>query len=45
MHSTEWQLRSYQDDPDSKSWGGQNVFDVRTRSEARALDGTYYKDW
>lgn len=43
--STQWQLRSYQDDPDSRSWGGQNVFDVRTRSEARALDGTYYKDW
>jgi len=45
MQSSEWQLRSYQDDPDTKSWGGQNVFDVRTRSEARALDGTYYKDW
>lgn len=41
----EWQLRSYQDEPDAKSWGGQNVFDVRTRSEGRALDGTYYKDW
>jgi len=43
--STEWQLRSYQDDQDSSRWGGQNVFDVRTKSEARALDGTYYKDW
>ena len=43
--STEWQRRSYQDDPDARSWGGQNVFDVRSRSEARALDGTYYKDW
>ena len=43
--STEWQLRSYQDDADSRRWGGQNVFDVRSRSEARALDGTYYKDW
>jgi len=43
--STEWQLRSYQDDTDSSRWGGQNVFDVRTTSEARALDGTYYKDW
>jgi general secretion pathway protein G len=45
MQSREWQLRSYQDEPDAKAWGGQNVFDVRTRSEARALDGTYYKDW
>ena len=43
--STEWQLRAYQDDPDSRSWGGQNVFDVRTKSNARALDGTSYKDW
>jgi general secretion pathway protein G len=45
MQSAEWQLRSYQDEPDTKSWGGQNVFDVRSRSEARALDGTFYKDW
>ena len=43
--TTEWQLRSYQDEADAGSWGGQNVFDVRTRSNARALDGTYYKDW
>lgn len=43
--STDWQLRAYQDDADSRSWGGQNVFDVRSKSEARALDGTYYKDW
>jgi general secretion pathway protein G len=43
--SSDWQLRSYQDDTDSSRWGGQNVFDVRTRSEGRALDGTYYKDW
>jgi len=43
--STEWQFRSYQDDPDSTRWGGQNVFDVRSTSGARALDGTYYKDW
>jgi general secretion pathway protein G len=43
--STDWQLRSYQDEADTTSWGGQNVFDVRTRSDARALDGTYYKDW
>ncbi len=43
--STEWGLRSYQDDPDSTKWGGQDVFDVHTTSEATALDGTKYKDW
>src|ERR1043165_2146452 len=32
--STEWALRSYQDDADSSRWGGQNVFDVRTKSDA-----------
>ena len=42
---TEWGLRSMQDDPDSDSWGGQNVFDVFTKSEATGLDGTKYKDW
>ena len=42
---TEWNLRALQDEPDSTSWGGQNVFDVTTRSEAQAVDGTYYKDW
>lgn len=41
----EWGLRSMQDDPDSGSWGGQNVFDVYTKSEGTALDGTKYKDW
>ncbi len=41
----EWGLRSYQDEPDSFSWGGQNVYDVYSLSDARALDGTYYKDW
>ena len=41
----EWGQRSYQDDFDSFSWGGQNVYDVYSLSEARALDGTYYKDW
>ena len=43
--STEWGLRSYQDNPDATSWGGQNVFDVRTTSRATALDGTKYSDW
>lgn len=43
--SKEWGLRSMQDDLDSDSWGGQNVFDVHTKSEGTALDGTKYKDW
>ena len=41
----EWGMRSMQDDPDSDSWGGQNVFDVFSKSEGTALDGTKYKDW
>jgi general secretion pathway protein G len=43
--STDWGLRSYQDDPDSRQWGGQNVYDVHTRFEGTALDGTNYRDW
>jgi general secretion pathway protein G len=43
--STEWGLRSYQDQPDSRRWGGQNVFDVYTTFEGTALDGTKYADW
>jgi general secretion pathway protein G len=43
--STEWGFRAYQDKPDSTSWGGQNVFDVYTKSDGIALDGTKYKDW
>ncbi len=43
--STEWGLRSYQDKPDATSWGGQNVFDVYSRSTGTALDGTRYRDW
>jgi len=42
---TEWGQRSMQDEPDSDSWGGQNVFDVYTKSEGTALDGTKYKTW
>ena len=42
---TEWGLRSVQDEPDSQSWGGQDVFDVYTKSEGTSLDGTKYKDW
>jgi general secretion pathway protein G len=41
----EWGLRSMQDDPESTSWGGQNVFDVYTKSTGTALDGTKYADW
>jgi general secretion pathway protein G len=43
--TTEWGLRSMQDDPDSDSWGGQSVFDVHTKSDGTGLDGTKYKDW
>ena len=43
--NTEWGMRSNQDDPDSTSWGGQNVFDVFTKSEGTALDGTKYNTW
>ncbi|MCI4445452.1 MAG: type II secretion system protein [Candidatus Aminicenantes bacterium] len=43
--SYEWGLRSYQDDPDSDTWGGQNVYDVYTTSQAKALDGSKYRDW
>ncbi len=44
-NSTEWGLRSYQDKPDSTSWGGQNVFDVYSKSNGTALDGSKYRDW
>jgi general secretion pathway protein G len=41
----EWGLRAVQDDPDSTSWGGSNVFDVYSLSQGTALDGTRYSDW
>jgi general secretion pathway protein G len=41
----EWGMRSMQDDPTSSSWGGQNVFDVYTKSDERAADGTPYSEW
>jgi type II secretory pathway pseudopilin PulG len=41
----DWGLRAVQDDPDSTSWGGHNVFDVYTTSQATASDGTKYSDW
>lgn len=41
----EWGLRSYADDPDSEVWGGQDVYDVYSKSDREALDGTMYRDW
>jgi len=41
----DWGMRSVQDDPDSTSWGGHNVFDVYTQSTGTATDGTKYSDW
>jgi general secretion pathway protein G len=43
--SSEWGLRCYQDDPDSTSWCGENVYDVYSKSTAKALDGTIYNTW
>ena len=43
--NTEWGMRSMQDEPDSDSWGGQNVFDVFTKAQGTALDGTKYSEW
>lgn len=44
-NSYDWGKRSMQDDPKSQSWGGQNIFDVYTKSTERARDGTAYSDW
>ena len=41
----DWLLRSYQDDPDTLSWGGENVYDLRSASPQTALDGTRYRTW
>jgi general secretion pathway protein G len=41
----EWNLLAVQDDPDSTSWSGDDVFDVHSKSTATALDGTKYSDW
>ena len=43
--NTEWGLRSYKDKFDSTSWGGEDVFDVYTKSDGEALNGSKYKDW
>lgn len=41
----EWGKRSYQDEPDSTSWGGENLYDVYSLSDGTAIDGTKYEDW
>ena len=41
----EWGLRSYADDSDSEMWGGDDVYDVYSKSDKKALDGSYYKEW
>jgi general secretion pathway protein G len=43
--TADWGMRSMQDDADSRSWGGQNVFDIYTKSQGTAMDGTQYADW
>lgn len=43
--TTDWGVRSMQDDPKSNGWGGQNVFDVYTKSSEKAADGTPYSEW
>jgi general secretion pathway protein G len=44
-NSTDWGKRSMQDDPKSMGWGGQNVFDVYTKTTEKARDGSAYSDW
>ena len=44
-NSTDWGLRCHQDEPDTESWCGEDVFDVHTRSTQTAIDGTSYRDW
>ncbi len=44
-NNTDWGERSVQDEPTSDTWGGQDVFDVYSKSNGTALDGTQYKDW
>ena len=41
----QWALRGYQDAPDTLIWNGKDVYDVRSRSDKQALDGSYYRDW
>lgn len=41
----QWVLRGYQDDRDAISWGGRDVYDIRSGSDRTALDGSHYRDW
>lgn len=43
--ASQWLLRGYQDAPDALSWGGRDVYDIRSAAPAQAIDGTYYRDW
>ncbi len=43
--NNEWGMRSTSDSPDSSSYGGQNVFDVYSKSTGTALDGSKYSEW
>lgn len=43
--NTDWGMRSMQDDPDSRSWGGQDVFDVFSKSQGMGMNGISYADW
>lgn len=41
----QWVLRGYQDEPDALSWNGRDVYDIHTRSDRTAIDGTHYREW
>jgi general secretion pathway protein G len=43
--TTDWGMRSYQDSATSTAWGGQSLYDIYSKAEGKALDGTRYKDW
>lgn len=43
--STDWGKRAYQDAPDTKVWGGGNIYDIYTKFDGKALDGSKYRDW
>jgi len=43
--NTEWGMRSYKDKPDATEWGGEDVYDVFSKSNDKALNGTQYKNW
>ena len=44
-HKAEWGMRSMQDEPTTDSWGGQNIFDVYSKSDGVALNGVHYREW